>query len=468
MKAILLPITCLTVFLAGTVSTLGTENLQAPIPPRLTLTGQVLDPEDDPIDSATVSIYTARPREGNSPLCAFCYTDCAKSSATNAQGAFDLPDLDPTLVFRLLVIAPGYAPKFVEKARPELGPIVVSLEPRTWDRTPLEQKTRGRITNHVGEPIAGATVSVEGVQTEGRITWGGRAGLDPVAITDANGIFELQSTGPFLAANVSVTAREYAPMRMNGLESGKNWVLYMTRGVTVEGQVVNDRAPVADARVVLTGKDRTAGTWVGSFEIATDSEGRFTFLNIPADTDLFLTGKRDDFASIGHFPPRQLRTPEDGKRLDAGVTTIKPSLHIRGQVLLADGAPIPKGTRILLSSEKAWDAQEIKLPPNGQFEFPGLGREEYSLSIRINGYRLATANPNLNLDHGFNVEGLLSGNLDNWVIFMDKGPRYSRDFLRELAQKESRIRGGRLTRPTVIPEPYQANNRMTVPAANVR
>src|SRR5262245_58361713 len=66
-----------------------------------------------PVAGASVLIYTARVREGTSPFCPSCYADCGKRDATDAGGRFAIPSLDPGLVFRVLVLADGYTPRFL-------------------------------------------------------------------------------------------------------------------------------------------------------------------------------------------------------------------------------------------------------------------------------------------------------------------------------------------------------------------
>lgn len=64
--------------------------------------------DQSPVPNALVFIYTAGPRTGTAVVCPSCYPDCGKQTKTDAAGAFEIPSLDPALLFRLLVIAPGY------------------------------------------------------------------------------------------------------------------------------------------------------------------------------------------------------------------------------------------------------------------------------------------------------------------------------------------------------------------------
>jgi hypothetical protein len=93
---------------------------------RPDLLGHVLSTNGLP--HATVFISTAGPKVGTSTFCPSCYADCRKSAKTDAQGDFKIESLDPQLRFQILVVAPGYKPKFVSKVDPAKGPLKVSLE----------------------------------------------------------------------------------------------------------------------------------------------------------------------------------------------------------------------------------------------------------------------------------------------------------------------------------------------------
>ena len=74
---------------------------------RPDLTGKVVFDDGAAVTNATVFIYTAGPKEGSAVVCPSCYADCGKKAKTDAQGAFKIASLNPTLRFRLLVLAPG-------------------------------------------------------------------------------------------------------------------------------------------------------------------------------------------------------------------------------------------------------------------------------------------------------------------------------------------------------------------------
>src|SRR4051794_9454472 len=115
-------------------SCLAVALLLAAATDRPDLTGRVTTEGGGPVAGAHVFIATAAPRTGTSTLCPSCYADCAKRSATGPDGAFRIAELDPGLIFRVLVIADGYRPKYAEKVDPAAGPLSVALSPFDPDR----------------------------------------------------------------------------------------------------------------------------------------------------------------------------------------------------------------------------------------------------------------------------------------------------------------------------------------------
>lgn len=88
---------------------------------RPDLLGRVVREDGTPVTNATVFIYSAAPKQGTGALCPSCYADCAKTAKTAADGTFIIESLDPDLIFRLLVVAPGCESTFVGKTDPAEG-----------------------------------------------------------------------------------------------------------------------------------------------------------------------------------------------------------------------------------------------------------------------------------------------------------------------------------------------------------
>src|SRR3954469_5698913 len=100
--------------------------LLADAPGRAGLSGSVVS-GDQPLVGATVYVYSAAPKKGAATINGADYPDCQKSAQTDAAGAFSISGVDPSLQYRLLVIADGYRPKMLTKVDPASGKIVANL-----------------------------------------------------------------------------------------------------------------------------------------------------------------------------------------------------------------------------------------------------------------------------------------------------------------------------------------------------
>src|SRR5690606_2746444 len=134
-----------------------------------------------PLANASVFIHTAAPRDGVGTLCPSCYVDCGKSAKTDAKGRFVIAGLDPGLLFRVLVVAPGFQPEFASHVDPAALPLEISLLPVVEGETP-NHRLRGRVMDDNGKPVAGAVARVLSVTRGDSIRFGGYGGTDPLAV----------------------------------------------------------------------------------------------------------------------------------------------------------------------------------------------------------------------------------------------------------------------------------------------
>jgi protocatechuate 3,4-dioxygenase beta subunit len=124
--------------------------------------------------------------------------------------------LDPALLFRVLVAAPGHQPQFVTKVDPTKGPLNIKLERQRLAKLGPKNKLLGRVVDPQGRPIPGAKVDFEGVYNEsGGGSFGAIEGVDPLAVTDEKGEFLLTSEKPFAGISVTVSARAFANRRFS-------------------------------------------------------------------------------------------------------------------------------------------------------------------------------------------------------------------------------------------------------------
>jgi len=373
----------------------------------LTITGKVSDAAGKPIADAIVMVYHAGPTSGYSLFCPSCYADCGKRAITDANGAFTFHRLSPGLWFELFVAKSGYEPKFVEKVVPAPdAPVTSTLDARSKGSDP-KQAFRGRIVDSSGLAQRDAVVQLVGALWDGKNTTviGAIPGVDPIAVTDHDGVFEIDSfsakqvlmpsaSGPPVKILVSVEARGIAgafSVIPAGLE---RHVITVSEGAVVRGRLVQDGKPVGGAELGLIGNPR--GGWGANFEvvgspygeirIGTRPDGTFEITGVPIPGNWYVYAKMESVATRGATGNVACATKQNGKVVDLGDLEVKPAYHLRGQVVLSDGKPIADGMRVTISSEKAFDSQTATLPGSGSFEFVGLAADNYSIFASVKGY----------------------------------------------------------------------------------
>src|SRR5215469_12109848 len=226
---------------------------------RLSLGGKVSDGNGNPVEHATVLVYSAGVKKGYSLYCPTCYVDCGKHAITDAKGTFTLKGLNPDLWFRLLVALDGYEPTFVNKINPSLGvPLAVTLVRRDAVSDPRKM-FRGRLQDAHGLPVRDAIVKPLGILLDdktGKSMYGTIDGLEPVAVSNKNGEFEIAYSKPGLKILVSVEARATAP-NFTVIPAGtKRRLITLMDGAVVRGRLIQNSKPVGNAEVGLIGRPR--------------------------------------------------------------------------------------------------------------------------------------------------------------------------------------------------------------------
>ncbi len=390
---------------------------------RPDLTGVVRDEREKALAGASVFIYTAGPREGTGVLCPSCYADCRKRTITDSDGRFRIESLDPDLVFRVLVVAKGRQPEFASKVDPAQGPLSVSLKPTSGGET-ADRRLQGRVVDGEGKPVVGAVVNLRSVTRERGTQFGGNTNLDPVAVSDASGAFTLNGREAFRAAGIDIEARGWAKAIFASLSSGgKIHELKLTEGVGVRGRVVKNGAPVAGVVVGLAGAHRAAESFIGDFSVATDTEGRFLFANVPPRTDCFLYGRMESLSARGAIPAQAVRTEDDGSIVEIGELPVRPGFVVAGQIRLTDGRPVPAKTQVMLSRRDAWDQLRADADASGRFRFVGVPSESVSISTRIKGYRFSMRNRSLEPQSSFSLVGRIDADKPDLVLEFEPGER---------------------------------------------
>src|SRR5262249_25463799 len=144
----------------GSVGIVSGLNPLAGSPPagKPDLSGLVLGPGNQPDPNAPSFISTTRPKQGAGHICPSLLPHCRESAQPDGQGQLEIEALDAALLFRVLVTAPGYGPKFAGKVDPGKGPLSVPLARRDLSKFPPKQILAGRVLDAAQKPVIHASV----------------------------------------------------------------------------------------------------------------------------------------------------------------------------------------------------------------------------------------------------------------------------------------------------------------------
>jgi hypothetical protein len=371
-------------------------SLSVPVLAGVSLDGQVLDDTRKPVVGATVFMHSAYPREGTSSFCPTCYPDCQKRARTNAEGRFTIEDLDGSLVFRVLVAGPGLRPQFIDDIDPAKSSVTAIVSRR--GHVDPKRELRGVVIDPKGHSIGGAVITPVGFSTKTQYRYNGFSDGEALAVSSDDGSFALAlpSAPPQAQWLVRIEARDFATRLFNKLVQGAPSTVYQLReGATVIGRLMKQGQPVTRREVGLVQSVRDTAMFTGVRTVATNDDGVFLFVNVPANDDYVFFGKTDSLASLGALSDRPVRAPGDGKQLDLGELELEPGLKLSGRIVTPGNAPIPPGTRLLAARLRAWDSATCIVNRDGTFSLMGLPKEAFRLNSRIPGYRVAPSSPYL-------------------------------------------------------------------------
>ena len=375
---------------------------------RVTLTGKVTDNLGKPLDDATVMIYHAGVKKGYNVYCPSCYVDCGKRTATDRTGSFTISGLDPDLWFEILVVRDGYEPTFVKKIDPARGPAeAAKLAPRLPVDDP-SRVARGLIVDPHGSPLRSVVIEPIGVgQSDGRSHYGTIEGLEPVAVTNAKGEFELSYSSKASGMMVQVEARGMAPKIISIPTGEERTRIALSDGAIIRGRLMNEGKPVGGAELGLIAKERggyggalkVIGNPYQEIRIGTQPDGTFVIPNVPSNVEWYVYGKMQSIAPLGATDPVACTTTKDGAEVDVGDIRIHPGHRLRGKITLSDGAPIPGNMRVSLDSDRIWDTQTVIIGSDGRFEFTSIPTGSYKIWTSVRGYQMPQREIATTIDH---------------------------------------------------------------------
>ena len=119
--------------------------------------------------------------------------------------------------------------------------------------------------------------------------------------------------------------------------------LVMTEGSALTGRVLRDGKSLPGVSVGISAVDRSAGNYLGHFEVGTDAQGKFVFLNLPPSGGFLIYTLMGSMKNSGAVPSRQVQTGKDGETIDSGDLVAGPANRLAGRVVLADAPTIAGG-----------------------------------------------------------------------------------------------------------------------------
>jgi hypothetical protein len=281
---------------------------------------------------------------------------------------------------------------------------------------------RVKLVDEDGIPFVGALIEPEGVRTGTGGSWGGNQGFPSHTASDANGEFQLGRDEMFTSVQMSVTAPNFAPLKVWVDVSNALQTLVLNAGATVRGRVLKDGQPLTNVTIGVSGVDRSSEVYVGHFTTDTDANGVFTFEHLPARTSFWLFGKMDSLKAHGAIRPQQILTAATGLTNALADLEVKPGLRLAGQIKTRRGEPLPKDLRLTLGVDH-WDSQSSKYDSNGNFEFTGLSAGLVQVQCYQNKWRLSSVNRSLDNWGNQQLVGLLEQDKDDLLVVIELGER---------------------------------------------
>ena len=383
------------------------------------LTGTVVDSDGSPIEHARVVVYRAG--TGVTTLCPTCYSDCGREALTNGSGEFTIDGLSAGLAFDLLIVHQGHVPRIVDRVDPSNwleSKVVLALRQPVGDP---RQQVHGRVVDARGSDVADALIRSVGVLVPGPRhpipVYGPKNDLEPLAVTNAYGEFEITYARPILKMLLSVESRGQ-PSRVIALAGGpERHTISLDGSATVRGRLADGDKPVSAAIDVFSrgpfiwgGPDlRASGNTYSPMSIWVREDGTFSIPNVPAPGEWYVFATMQSLGGRGTVDAVPFVTRHDGEVVDVGEMQLRHSgYRLRGRITLRDGTEVPTGSIGIIRAEPPADGQWAPLSPGGRFEFAGLPAGRYSLMPAVKGYALP--------EGAFSTEISIGGDVDDYVL----------------------------------------------------
>ena len=253
--------------------------------------------------------------------------------------------------------------------------------------------------------------------------YGEIAGLEPVAVTNSKGEFELAYNQKANGMVILVEARGMASRVVTVPTGAERTTITVSDGAVVRGRLVNRGMPVGGVQLGLFPQLRGGfganlkiiGDPYEEIRIGTQPDGTFVITNVPVPVDWYVYGKMDSIAALGATVPVKLSTKRENQEVNVGDIEIQPGYKLSGRVTLSDGTAIPNGMRITVGAKEGFDTQTVLLGPEGRFEFFNVPRGTYEVFPSVRGYSLPEGK--------FTIDTTMDRNRDDIALTLDPAVR---------------------------------------------
>ena len=216
-------------------------------------------------------------------------------------------------------------------------------------------------------------------------------GVDPLAVTNDEGCFEIVTAETVDALDLQVSSRATATKKFLLVLSGNaDNRLQLSEGATVEGRLLDHDQPVSGVLVGLVQADRKPEDFLGPMQIGTNDQWAISVYERRSESRLLCLWNHEQLASARICAAVRLTVAGDRTKANVGDLKVGPAFHIAGRIALSDGKPLPAHTRVLFSREDAWDSQTVQADADGKFTVDSIpqGRDfDYSLAAEVSPIR---------------------------------------------------------------------------------
>jgi len=280
---------------------------------------------------------------------------------------------------KLMIRADGYADRLVPIHGVQSGETLTDVNVR------LESEYRlvGTVVDDTGQPMPNVTIFEERVPDSMEDRRGHRHWT-----TDGEGKFEIGGRtegGVVIATDMYGFVSQTLPVRMAGPLT--NVRITLKEGATIEGTVISNGKPVANAQIYGSVLPADGVSGYGEFHLTTNSEGRFIQRGLPDGSGEI---------NVDFMEGNSSRNAERHFKTTLGRTTIV-DIEFAARTAVVEGYLMENkdtpgsGTVMLMSSGGSErEMYDKEVGSNGYYRFENLSPGSYALMVRPAGGQLTT------------------------------------------------------------------------------